>query len=318
MLKDNKHNMEWLSIHIFYKGDIYSSDCDRIILEVIDTYIDKFRNKKIFEKFFFIRYSELGTHVRLRLYGNKKILSNQGIKTIEQHIENSFPASLFLLPRELEKNKNYLWIEYEPENNRYGGIEGIKIAEVFFFYSSICSIELLKEIKNGDKANRLGKGLITMLVLLFVFFEKTEKASSFIKNYGINYLRPFTNNEKDFIQLTNTFNDAFDNQSDKMIEYTLAIWSALQEGAKISQILDLYKSNLNTVKNKLFSLQKENLLTKNSNVIENWDMTLNTIIPSYIHMMNNRLGISIKDESYLAHIIYWSFDKMNKTTIEKT
>jgi len=306
----------WLSIHIFFKGNIYSSECDRIILEVINTYVEKYKEKDIFKKFFFIRYSELGTHVRFRLFGNSDVLKDRGLITLEKHIENNFPSSLYIIPNSNETNKNYILQKYLPETDRYGGVHGIKIAEDFFYYSSLCSIELIKDIKERDQSSRLGKGILTMLILLQTFFERAEDASIFIKNYGINYMKPFTNNEEDLVLLSDIFNDGFNKQSDKLIRHTSAIWEALEERTSINPVLDLYSKNLYLVKNKLYELQINNLLSKNSEAIENWNTALNVIIPSYIHMMNNRLGISIKDESYLAHIIYKSLNQINKTTTE--
>ncbi len=306
-----KNEKTWISVHLFFKGDIYSNHCDKIILEVIDTFINKFKSEKIIEKFFFVRYNELGSHMRLRLYGDKKILNDQVIKMFEQHIVDSFPLQLFNIPYGIETDKNYLWIDYEPEIDRYGGKYGITIAEDFFYYSTLCSIKLIKTMVDGDSSDRLGKGLVSMLVLLYIFFEDQQEASVFIHNYGKNYIKPFAKNEKEIIQLTNAFNNGFYKQSESMIKYTLTIWEALQEDIDINPILNLYKNKLLCIKNNLFDLQNKNLLSWNSHIFKNWNISIHKIIPSYIHMMNNRLGISIKDESYLAHILHRSLENVN-------
>ena len=316
-MKNHNKQKGWISIHIFFKGNIYTNDCDTVIVETVKTYIENYKKKNVFEKFFFIRYSEFGAHIRLRLYGELTILKRIGKVSLEQHIEKTFPKKIIALPKVEKVIKNYLWIDYEPEINRYGGNEGIKVAEEFFYYSSLCSLELIEEIQVKDKSNRLGKGLISMIILLFIFFENKKKASVFIQNYGINYIKPFTNNKEQLSEWINIFNDGFDKQSEKMSNYTILIWNALREGIEINSVFDLYKNNLKLIKNKLFDLQMKNLIVRNSQPISNWVSTLNTIIPSYIHMMNNRLGISIQDESYLAHIIYWSLTKNIEITTEQ-
>jgi hypothetical protein len=36
----------------------------------------------------------------------------------------------------------------------------------------------------------------------------------------------------------------------------------------------------------------------------NWGWCLEWVVPSYLHMTSNRLGLTIAEESYLAHLIH--------------
>ncbi|HEU0052564.1 MAG TPA: lantibiotic dehydratase C-terminal domain-containing protein, partial [Longimicrobium sp.] len=45
------------------------------------------------------------------------------------------------------------------------------------------------------------------------------------------------------------------------------------------------------------------LLMRGSAPYTDWDTAVQAIVSSYVHMMNNRLGISLQEESYLAYLI---------------
>lgn len=308
----NRNSSEalWISVHIFFKGEIYGKESDEIILKIVEPLVEILKKDKLIEKYFFIRYAEFGPHVRLRLYVDYQKLNGKVKNKVEEFIEKNFPSELKLyptLPDNFSQDKNYLWIDYEPEIDRYGGKDAIKIAEEFFYHSSITTINLLHEIKNGDKSSRLGKGLLTMLVLLKVFSEEIESANEWITMYGKNYLKARAREDNELKEWEAVFNDGFDKQSEKLIEYISAVWNALDEGEELNPTLDYYKKELIKIKSNLTDLLKADRIIKNSDPVKNIEMMNFTIVSSYIHMMNNRLGISIPEESYLAYLISNTF-----------
>ena len=58
---------------------------------------------------------------------------------------------------------------YEPEVERYGGPWGLTLAEELFHRQSETALALLEKIAPGTRPQRLGKGLLAMLVLLFLY-----------------------------------------------------------------------------------------------------------------------------------------------------
>ena len=70
----------------------------------------------------------------------------------------------------------------------------------------------------------------------------------------------------------------------------------------LTTILDDYKMNLEEIKVGLKKLYESNKIVLNSKICDDWEKILSTVVYSYMHMMNNRLGISILDESYLAYL----------------
>lgn len=294
----------WLSAHIYFKGNIYGPECDRVILDIITPFITQCKEQKLFEKYFFIRYSEFGSHVRLRFYGKQNHLDS--IKTnLGKKITGYNNQDILTLPQSPDQqisNSPLAWLPYEPEIERYGGIDAIKIAEEFFYYSSETAIKLIKKIPGGEYSSRLGKGLLSMVVLLFVFANDREKAIDFIQSYGNDYLKAFAGNEEIKTHFTEAFDSDFNNQSHALIEYTNALWLSLKNENNLSEVLGKYQKYIEIISTKLKILTSERRVYNNNNVVEDWQNCIKLMVPSYIHMMNNRLGLSIKDESYLAYL----------------
>ena len=123
-------------------------------------FIDLCRKQNWIDQYFFIRYSELGSHIRLRLFGKKEILNETVLPAFEKHLSLTFPINLVpTLKNDGDNAKSYLLIEYIPELERYGGNRAVKIAEEYFFYSSELTLALLDSKKELNSPERLAKGL---------------------------------------------------------------------------------------------------------------------------------------------------------------
>ena len=57
------------------------------------------------------------------------------------------------------------------------------------------------------------------------------------------------------------------------------------------------------VSKKIRYLFDDNKIVLGGKKVDDWNTCIFSIVPSYIHMMNNRLGITIQEESYLAYLI---------------
>jgi len=302
----NSYEFSWISVHIFFKGEMYGKECDEVILEIVEPLIDTLKKDKLIEKYFFIRYAEFGPHVRLRLYGNSKTLNTKVKDEVERFIEKNFPYKLMqypTLPDSSPQDKNYFWIDYEPEIDRYGGEDAIIVAEDFFYHSSIAAIKLLHEIENGEKSSRLGKGLLTMLIIVKVFAEDKDSAIEWITIYGKNYLKTRAREEKELKEWEAAFFNGFDKQSEKLIKYISAVWNVIDVGEELTSTLDNFKRELSKIRYNLANLNNAKKIIKNSKPVNKSKLINLTIVSSYMHMMNNRLGISISEEAYLAHLL---------------
>ncbi|MFA7420503.1 MAG: thiopeptide-type bacteriocin biosynthesis protein [Melioribacteraceae bacterium] len=302
-MRNNLDN-NWVSLHIFFNGDIYSTKADRVLKDIVQPFVELSKTNGWIAKYFFIRYNELGPHLRLRLQLKKEDCFNQLLEKFNELIADNYPEDL----KPVIKNKDgsvekYLLINYEPEIERYGGMEGIGVAEEFFFHSSEFCVTQVKELNSDDTSFRFGKGLIGMIALLKVFVDDKASAGNTMAYYRSGYLKAFAKEEfKD--EWLKMFDSGFEKQSNQLIEYIQQIWDALDDIESLPESLLNYAVNLRSIKEKLLELCLNGKIVVHGKVIEHWNEITASILPSYIHMHNNRLGISIRDESYLAHLIH--------------
>jgi len=291
-------NIEWLSAHIFYNGEVYSYEADRVILEIVDKFVSLCKRNKFIRQYFFIRYSENGPHIRLRIQGESEILNDIIKPALNEFVYQIMPKELVPLNRK----ENPMFISYEPEYLRYGGKEAIRIAEKYFFYSSELTISLLKEVNKGETSERLGKGLLAMIIILNVMFSNKEKVIDVVERYQTGYLSTLFGNSEIHQNYLTSFERGFDKQSELLVNFINDFWEGLIGGVVLPSNLKLFKSRLILIKKELLELNETGKLIPSDSESDFLTKSMR-IVPSYIHMMNNRLGISIPEETYLAYLI---------------
>ena len=284
----------WLSAHIFFNGDLYDKECDRVILESVAPFVQVCRKNQWITRYFFVRYGENGPHVRLRLHGAQDILEHE-VKP--------------LLIAEREAPLRILWISYEPEVGRYGGPDGMILAESFFHYSSEISILLLGKIISEERSSRLGKALLSMVILLHAFLDNRAKAAKFAGNYGMNYLQTLIRDEALQSRWVEAFGSGYTRQAEMLAIYVNETWERLQASETLPEVLDRYRQNIHEIKWRFKSLWADRRLMIGAVVLENWEHCISAIISSYVHMMNNRLGVTLQEESYLAYLLAQTLGK---------
>lgn len=143
---------EWLYLKL-YTG---ASTADRILIQGLAPLIEETRN--LWDRWFFLRYADPGTHLRLRFHGDPGRL-------VDELIPKAHAALAPLLA------EGWCWKlqldGYEPEWERYGGPHGLHLAEEFFWRDSEMVLGLVQAYP-GDAggAHRWRLGLRAMDALL--------------------------------------------------------------------------------------------------------------------------------------------------------
>lgn len=285
---------EWLSAYLFFSGDLYSAACDRILLDSVAPFIGTIESTK--RRWFFIRYGEGGCHIRLRLFGQPTWLAHEMWPAIERLAQAS------------PNIDRVTFAEYEPEIDRYGGPHGVALAEKLFHHSSKIALALLRKTELGktELGNRsalLGKAMLAMLILLHAFFGRRQEAASQADFYGRSYLRLQVPDVEQQARWLGSFEAGFDRQADQLAQYITAAWALLEAGDSLTEELDIYRARLQRVASSLSRLFEGGQLFAQGKVIRSWPPMQRQIASSYLHMMNNRLGVNIRDECYLAILI---------------
>ncbi|HKV11458.1 MAG TPA: thiopeptide-type bacteriocin biosynthesis protein, partial [Thermoanaerobaculia bacterium] len=192
---------------------------------------------------------------------------------------------------------------YEPEVERYGGPWGLALAEELFHHQSETALALLAKIPPGTRPQRLGKGLLAMLVLLFLYRGERGAAAELARSYGTDYLKIWARDAEEQEHWLQTFEEAFDRQADRLADYVESAWEALESGGELTPELDAYRRDMEDVARRLRELFDQGRLLLDAQTATDWDDHVRWIVPSYIHMMNNRLGVTIQEESYLSVLI---------------
>jgi thiopeptide-type bacteriocin biosynthesis protein len=279
----------WLTAYLSFEGHVYGEAADRVIREVVAPLAKACGPGAV--RWFFLRYAEETSHVRLRFLAPGPVLE----ETIWPRVAEAAASSELVVHSTRER--------YEPEVERYGGPWGLALAEELFHLQSETALALLEKIEPGNRPKRLGKGLLAMLVLLFLYRGERPAAAELARRYGTSYLKAWAEDAAKQEHWLRTFEEAFDRQADRLAGYVETAWGALESGGELTPELDTYRRDMEDVARRLRELFDQGRLRLGSRPAADWDECVRWIVPSYIHMMNNRLGISIQEESYLSVLI---------------
>lgn len=326
--------MEWISAYMFYEEPL-----DNFLVQAVKPIVEELKKRNLIKQYFFIRYWEKGTHIRLRVYlkHKKEKQKTQAIivrcfYNYVNHYPSTRNAPLFITSLEAEAkwypNNFITFIKYEPELERYGGIYTIEFAERYFEASSEIVFKILTQYKEPDK---LKIAIQLHLIFLHSFGMTLIDINSLFKNIFYSWL-PLsytTDNfeigrdqkEKNTIQ---AFEKLYNSQKNALISFHEMILKQLKKNTKFE---DSWLNTWSKQNKKLYS--KLNVIASNGNYfVPEWlKLDLTSSVPqqkqklfylykSLIHMTNNRLGISYREESYLGYLIYKSTESIMESKIE--
>lgn len=297
----------WLSAHVYYRGTTYGDSCDRVILEVIEPLLRLCFARRLISRAFYIRYADYGPHVRLRMWAEIERSEPDLKALVEQEVETSLGSELRARPNvprdatgyERSRCEYLLWIPYEPEMDRYGGPAGVRVAEDFFCRSSEVAIAALRRLSPGDRPARLGIALVANVVLAGVFAETPAAAAKLMRTHRDYWMRALmVNNVEHWAELE----DRYSRQASMLEHQVYAVWELVQRGYGLPDPLDRYLDAALKLREDLRRVASEGRVVAGGVPIPWVDIPVR-LVPSYAHMMSNRLGVSPAEEIYIAHLI---------------
>jgi len=286
---------EWLSVQLFFDGNIYLEKADHILLELVAPLVADCLEQGWIAGWFFIRYFEQGSHLRVRFLGRRKVLDNQVRARILEAVATGSASEII---------QRVEWEPYEPEAKRYAGPHGLLRAEEWFQASSEAALALLRKVPPGDQPARLGKAMLAMLVMLHSFQKDRQLAANLAHSYGRNYLSTLVPDPQQQQKWFTAFESGFNRQADRLADYVELAWEALAAGQGLTEELDFYLENTLETARGMRELGAQALLYEDGEATDDWPRVMLQVVPSYLHMMNNRLGVSIQEECYLSVLIF--------------
>ena len=329
---------QWISIHLYY-----SQPWNDLLVKRIMPFVHPTLETGLVERFFFVRYWHRGPHVRLRFYGQKDQLESILIPNITSYLEDyfefhpsyrndpdypeGFPETEKWLP-----NNSVQVVKYTPEYHRYGGADGILIAEQHFDSSSRVIFKKFLEKENGwnyEDAMAIGV-LLNITMVHGMRLDKTE-AVQFFNMFAQTWMprvvaskkRELKNESLENIrsQISIDFQRSFRAQKDQIVPYITALWDQLDQDLEFEEpyMNDWYKSQTEVGRGLVLLQANGGLKPRPETMKYSFDIEEAYSdaklerwmhMADYMHMTNNRLGILNRDESYLAFLLTESLQRI--------
>ena len=306
----------WTSVYLFYERDL-----NILLAKLVVPLINQWTDKKLITNYFFIRYWEEGHHVRLRIKTAK--LSHEDIlKSIMDIYEHTFAT-----PEYHDDNFNVVFSVYEREAERYGGEKSIILAERFFEYQSKVTLQVLTQNLHKWNYNlALSTSMQMFLIFLKVSGKTIEDCVSFL-NYLLYLNIAFSVKESEYPNLENEiakniglFNKSYSQQKTTIDYICKEIWS--HSGWKAPDWRFQWKKYTKEIIRNFQMLNSSQVIETPSlanqigfpKEISTTEHVEWAVWHSYFHMINNRLGLYMRDEPF----VYFVLREGLKTAIKKT
>lgn len=277
----------WVSAHLFC-----AERQNALLLEGVAPLVTELRGGGALERWFFIRHLDEGPHVRLRLR------AHDGAAVARRAIEALRP-----------------WCEaidlraYEPEVARYGGALGIEIAEEHFQDSSEVALAVLEE--RGDANKVRGAALQLMLAAAAIFAAGDELRDEFLLRYARGAIRAHGGDEAVLRESEARLDAEAARNADAVAPVAVRIAEAIDarhelDGATLAR----WCAALRRLRARLEAADAAGDLDIGPTFDARWSaaappavLRLLVLLPSFVHMMNNRLAVAPVVEAQLARFL---------------
>lgn len=286
-MKAKSAQYQWFAAYLFYPGEL-----DLMLKELVAPFIrEYFPDENTDASYFFIRYWENGSHIRLRI--NVELSLQEGMaKALEKRAKEFFlqyPATGELSTSHtttLSAGYGIQFSVYEPEIARYGNQQSLPWAELHFFKSSSFILDWICTKKPG--ASALLVALQLQLILLLATGWEIARLIAVCHFFIDGWLpRLYISGEDEAVQKIfwlKEFEISFNRTKEIILPASKDFWGHVTTGTATTKVQDLLKANILVLQNYQQADFKETKYTE--------------IITSLIHMNNNRLGISNHEEAY--------------------
>lgn len=311
----------WISVYVFY-----ASDADPLLVECVAPLVRRLRADGLVSGYFFIRYWQEGRHVRLRLLPAPGVpaavvtaeteadlagfLSRRPAPPAEAATPEHY-RRLFLAEYDqrrwdarygpdgtmpLRDNNSFHLEAYERELARYGGLAGVELAEWHFETSSDVALRLLAT--GGRRSIRLGQSAQLGMILCLVFLDDDARVAEFLAGY-----RDFWKNTYRYGGVATQAGYELANQrgTDRLRHVIDQIRRSVRHGVDV--VAPDWTAHCRQLRARLIELTTSGGIELPRADATDPAVVLPAMLRSYLHMTNNRLGVTIREEAYLAHVL---------------
>lgn len=326
---------DWVALHVYY-----AANPQPLLTEGIRDVVRRLEDADLIDTWFYINYWLEGPHVRLRLRPRRP-QDHERVESLAREVLEDFLArrpalyevdsgflgelydQLFAMEfsdeekarytgpdgrMNLRPNNSVARLDYEPEYGKYGGVEGTRLAEWHFRHSSALTLEVLRSRNLHLRSMLLGTSAQLMMVMTACFLPDRQEAAQFLSRYhdfwqshydGTGFIAD-KEYEDGFLAGRATIAPQFDR-----------ILSAVGDDAleRLPAELADWARHCLELRRRVVELARAGRLEFATWAggatlpVSGVGQALVVLLSPYLHMTNNRLHVTIRDEAYLAHVL---------------
>jgi thiopeptide-type bacteriocin biosynthesis protein len=289
-----------------------------VLIHYLLPFCKQLKKEKVIKSYFFIRYNEGGSHIRIRFYATQH--------NIDKHIIPSFADVWEALQAQFPKEMvHYTYAIYEPEVERYGGKWGIALAEAHFADSSQTIFSILRKNKQFDYAKALGYAMQLHFSFIWACRFSSSEAKFLIQSMYIHWfesatdfyirnINPAAERNEARQTVMRSFEDSYKKQAAGLSNFIVSFWEALQEETYSEPVIKRWVGCVLRIHKKYQALDKRGKLSIYAELPDRYtdgNYKLSVIYESLFHMTNNRLGILNMDEGFIGFIMLKLLDQLS-------
>jgi thiopeptide-type bacteriocin biosynthesis protein len=319
----------WISLHVFY-----AANANPVLVHCVRPLVARLGEQGLLRSWFFIRYWLEGPHVRLRLLPADAAAAADVARIADEALAEFLqrrPAlyeedrnssadlykNMFLAEYSQDRwdalygadgtmpfrdNNSVARIPYERELDRYGGPVAMELAEWHFQKSSELVITLLETTNVHVRTVLLGQAAQLTAGLCFAFLREEDAVARFLTRYRTMW-------ETSYQEPSDSQHERFDRSYQRMRERLVPRLRHVRDsvrgepGAVPTPLERSWLRHCTELREKVLALSDAGVLSFRDGAAPDAQAALAIVLSSYVHMTNNRLGVSILDEIYLSYVL---------------
>ncbi len=325
----------WLGIHIFY-----GASARPMMVDCIRPLVDRLTADGLLDTYFYLNYWMEGPHVRLRLKPRTAaaepavraaaeaaitgfLATRPALYEMDAGFRGELHEMLFKLeypqggPQELvgadgnakmQPNNSFGYRPYEPEYGKYGGERGVALAEWHFRHSSDLVIEMAATMNLHLRPVTLGLAAQLMVVMAGVFLPGRADLVDFFDSYHQFWHRAFGG--AGFVDDID-YERQYERMAADLDRRFQPLLGALDQGEphRLPAFLRGWAEHAGQLRDRVAALAASGELTfaypegAAPVTVTGAHEALTRLLSPYLHMTNNRLYVTLRDEAYLAYLV---------------
>jgi len=274
---------EWIYLKL-YAGD-YADRLDHLVCETVPRAVAAAPHRR----WFFLRYyDEHGAHVRLRFDTDRPAetiaalspLCLEGVQQLATVPVSDYRPLIATAPdgEPVERRVGVMRDVYEPELDKFGGVAGMPIAEAVFHASSELALEVLCAERDGAYSRK--SVVADLMAAAVAAFPPAQDAAQFWRGFAAYWLGGDTEWAKDWRRRFVAKRRDLEARAYRVTGATPAAASSVVERWRdaLAAASAAYRRAVPDASTSLLAAQ-------------------------FVHLMNNRLGLTTIEEAYLATLL---------------